>query len=91
MAKRKESNEGFHQYISHIKDMLENMNEKEREEFKKVMTSKTGFAEVENEKFYTYQKPDYASKAAKEIDRQWLAPFWHVEPDDDKLELCEFV
>lgn len=91
MAKRKESNEGFHQFISHIKNMLENMNEKEREEFKKVMTSKTGLAEVENEKFYTYQKPDYASKAAKEIDGQWLAPFWHVEPDDDKLELCEFV
>jgi hypothetical protein len=91
MAKGKDPNEEFYQFISQMKDMLENMSEKEREQFKKVMMSEAGLAELENEKFYTYQKPDYASKAAKEIDWQWLAPFWHVEPDDDKLELCEFV
>ena len=91
MTKGKDPNEEFYQFISQMKDMLDNMSEKEREQFKKVMMGESGLAELENEKFYTYQKPDYASKAAKEIDWQWLAPFWHVEPDDDKLKLCEFV
>lgn len=65
MAKGKDPNEDFYQFISQMKDMLENMDEKERELFKNVMTGKENIAELENEKFYTYQKPDYASKAAK--------------------------
>jgi hypothetical protein len=87
MAKGKDPNEEFYQFISQMKDMVENMSEKERGEFKKVMMSEAGLAELENEKFYTYQRPDYASKAAKEIDWQWLAPFWHVEPGDAAIAL----
>ena len=39
MAKGKDPNEEFYQFISQMKDMVENMSEKERGEFKKVMMS----------------------------------------------------
>lgn len=89
MAKDKDTNKEFYAFIEQMKDMIENMSDTERKQFWGLMSGETDLAEVENEKFYTYQKPDYEAEAAKAID--WLGPFWNAEVDDDKLELCEFV
>ena len=89
MAKEKIPNEEFHKFLNQIQEMFENMSEKELEMFGNVLTREADLAKLENEKFYTYQKPDYESKVPKEI--EWLGPFWNATVDDDKLDLCEFV
>ena len=67
MAKGKDPNEEFYQFISQMKDMVENMSEKERGEFKKVMMSEAGLAELENEKFYTYQSQTMHRKLPRRL------------------------
>ena len=89
MAKDKNITNDIHEFIAEMKDMMENMSETEREKFWNMMSGDMDMAEVENERFYAYQKPDYEAEAIHTI--EWLGPFWNAELDDDKLDLCEFV
>lgn len=93
MAKGKDPNEELSQFFSQIDKKVEDMSEEELKEYQRevVIMADRGIAMLRNARFYTYQKPDYESKAAKEINRQWLAPFWHAKPDEDRLEICKFV
>ncbi len=42
-----------------------------------------------NNNYYRYKRPDY-SKTKSDV-FNWFGPFWNVQLDDDKKELCHFV
>ena len=84
-----EGQHAFLQMMENFHKMVGNMSEEELEQLSDLISGKSDMAEAENAKFYSYKKPDYAKKAAKELG--WLEPFWNVTDEDDKLELCHRV
>lgn len=89
MAKKDDNPDSFLQMLNDMKDMFQNMNEEQREEIGKALLDDSYLIELENKKFYRYQKPDYESKSIRMI--RWLGPFWNAQNDDDKAMLCEYV
>ncbi len=89
MAKKDDHTDPFLQMFNEMKDMFQGMNEEQREEIKRLFHNRTSMIELENKKFYSYQKPDYKSKSTHVI--RWLGPFWNAQNDDDKVLLCKFV
>lgn len=89
MAKKKNDNDPFFQMMDELAKQLNKMSPEQREELGSLMRGELDLADVENERFYTYQKPDYSKKATRVI--RWLGPFWNAQNDDDKVMLCKFV
>ena len=89
MAKKKNDGNPFFQMMNNLEEMVKNMSEEEKEEFERLMQGELDLPDVENKRFYTYQKPDYSKKATQVI--QWLGPFWNAHEDDDKVMLCHYV
>ena len=89
MAKKKNDGNPFFQMMNNLEEMVKNMGEEEKEEFERLMQGELDLPDVENKRFYTYQKPDYSKKATQVI--QWLGPFWNAHEDDDKVMLCHYV
>ncbi len=79
----------FHQMIESFQQMLSKMSDDDKQELSDLFQGKKDLAEVANERFYSYEKPDYAALASHEL--QWLAPFWDVQNYDDKAALCHAV
>ncbi|MCR4582680.1 MAG: plasmid pRiA4b ORF-3 family protein [Prevotella sp.] len=75
--------------MKELKEMFDNVSEEDRNEILRALVDETSLAVMENKCLYSYQKPDYKSKAIQEI--RWLGPFWNAEEDDDKVALCESV
>ncbi len=84
MAKDKNITNDIHEFIAEMKDMMENMSETEREKFWNMMSGDMDMAEVENERFYAYQKPDYEAEAIHTIEwgsahsgtLSWMTTSW---------------
>ena len=79
-----------------ILDIFEELQEKagqldneQKERLRDILSGKTDWNDMMNEQFYRYHRPDYSKKGARLA--LWLAPFWNVEHDDNKLSLCGFV
>ncbi|MBR1932995.1 MAG: hypothetical protein IJ841_04840 [Prevotella sp.] len=89
MAKKKNDEESIFHLMDEMEKMLKQMTTEEREEFDRLMSGEQSLPDIENERFYTYERPDYAKMATSVI--RWLGPFWNAQNDDDKLMLCKFV
>ncbi len=89
MAKKDNHEDPFTQMMNEMKNMFKSMTEEQREQLGRLITDETYLIELENSRFYRYQKPDYHSKSIREI--RWLAPFWNAQQEDDKVMLCRFV
>lgn len=75
--------------MDQMADMLSNMDDNQREQLMKTMLGITPLPEMENQKFYSYKKPDYEQNIPQTL--QWLSPFWNARYEDNKVELCHFV
>ncbi len=89
MAKIDNHEDSFTQMINEMKDMIKSMSKEQREELERLFNDETYMIELENKRFYRYQKPDYHSRSIREM--RWLAPFWNVKNEDDKEMLCHEV
>ena len=69
--------------------IVRNMSDSEREQLLNTMLGITLLPEVENQKFYSYKKPDYEKSIPQAL--QWLGPFWNARYEDDKVKLCHSV
>ncbi len=58
-------------------------------ELSNLVLSGSSIIELENRKFYRYQKPDYTSHISCNL--QLLGPFWNAQDYEDKEDLCKFV
>ena len=85
----KSDEQHFIEMMDQMADMVRNMSDDEREQLLKTMLGITPLPEVENQKFYTYKKPDYEKNIPQAL--QWLGPFWNARYEDNKVELCHFV
>jgi hypothetical protein len=86
---KKSDGEHFLELMKEMMEKIQKMPKEQRDEIGQLLNGELDLSAVENERFYTYQRPDYSKKSTMVF--RWLGPFWNAQNGDDKVMLCKFV